>query len=81
MPQCCRVETTNSRAPQCSRFGAAVLCDATALHDMAAMRNIKWSNHLKLNTRKHEQFYHLHRSCGHATEACKQLKEEIYRLI
>ncbi|KAI0526898.1 hypothetical protein KFK09_002491 [Dendrobium nobile] len=43
--------------------------------------SVKWPNPIKSNSGNQEQYCHFHRSCGHTTEACKQLKEEIERLI
>ncbi|XP_020678315.1 uncharacterized protein LOC110096621 [Dendrobium catenatum] len=42
---------------------------------------LKWLNPLKSNTGNADQYCHFHRSRGHTTEACKQLKDEIERLI
>ncbi|KAI0519511.1 hypothetical protein KFK09_006960 [Dendrobium nobile] len=42
---------------------------------------VKWPNPLKPNVGNQEQYCHFHRSRGHTTEACRQLKEEIERLI
>ncbi|KAI0529371.1 hypothetical protein KFK09_001920 [Dendrobium nobile] len=42
---------------------------------------VKWPHPLKLNTENQDQYCHFHRSHGHTTEACRQLKEEIERLI
>ncbi|KAI0515705.1 hypothetical protein KFK09_008371 [Dendrobium nobile] len=43
--------------------------------------SVKWPYPLKPNTGNQEQYCHFHRSRGHTTEACRQLKEEIERLI
>ncbi|PKU67130.1 hypothetical protein MA16_Dca012991 [Dendrobium catenatum] len=43
--------------------------------------SVKWPNPIKSNSGNQEQYCHFHRSRGHTTEACKQLKEEIERLI
>ncbi|KAI0510524.1 hypothetical protein KFK09_011128 [Dendrobium nobile] len=43
--------------------------------------SVKWPYPLKPNAGNQEQYYHFHRSRGHTTEACRQLKEEIERLI
>ncbi|XP_020686560.1 uncharacterized protein LOC110102533 [Dendrobium catenatum] len=42
---------------------------------------MKWPHPLKPNTGNQDQYCHFHHSRGHATEACRQLKEEIERLI
>ncbi|KAL0914614.1 hypothetical protein M5K25_014977 [Dendrobium thyrsiflorum] len=42
---------------------------------------IKWPNPLRPNVGNREQYCHFHRSRGYTTEACKQLKDEIDRLI
>ncbi|KAI0520317.1 hypothetical protein KFK09_007789 [Dendrobium nobile] len=44
-------------------------------------QSVKWPNPLKPNLGNQEQYCHFHCSRGHTTEACKQLKEEIERLI
>ncbi|XP_028549395.1 uncharacterized protein LOC114579338 [Dendrobium catenatum] len=43
--------------------------------------SVKWPYPLKPNVRNQEQYCHFHRSHGHTTEACRQLKGEIERLI
>ncbi|PKU74151.1 hypothetical protein MA16_Dca020127 [Dendrobium catenatum] len=42
---------------------------------------VKWPHPLKPNIGNQDQYCHFHRSHGHTTEACRQLKEEIERLI
>ncbi|XP_028556547.1 uncharacterized protein LOC110112814 [Dendrobium catenatum] len=42
---------------------------------------VKWPHPLKPNTGNQDQYCHFHRSRVHTTEACRQLKEEIERLI
>ncbi|XP_028554626.1 uncharacterized protein LOC114580626 [Dendrobium catenatum] len=42
---------------------------------------VKWPHPLKPNTENQDQYFHFHRSRGHTTEACRQLKEEIERLV
>ncbi|KAL0909137.1 hypothetical protein M5K25_023669 [Dendrobium thyrsiflorum] len=54
---------------------------ANVLMAIRDQENIKWPNPLKTNVGNQEQYCYFHRSRGHTTEACKQLKDEIERLI
>ncbi|KAI0488065.1 hypothetical protein KFK09_027889 [Dendrobium nobile] len=54
---------------------------ANVLMAIRDQESVKWPYPLKPNTGNQEQYCHFHRSRGHTTEACRQLKEEIERLI
>ncbi|KAL0928720.1 hypothetical protein M5K25_000635 [Dendrobium thyrsiflorum] len=48
-------------------------------HPRSAEREVP--NPLKPNTGNQDQYCHFHHSCRHTNEACKQLKDEIKRVI
>ncbi|XP_028547719.1 uncharacterized protein LOC114578584 [Dendrobium catenatum] len=54
---------------------------ANVLMAIRDQENVKWPHPLKPNVGNQEQYCHFHRSRGHTTEACWQLKEEVERLI
>ncbi|KAL0921428.1 hypothetical protein M5K25_008497 [Dendrobium thyrsiflorum] len=69
------------KLPQEKEYTPLNVPRANVLMAIRDQDNVKWPNPLNPNTGNQNQYCHFHRSQGHTTEACKQLKDEIERLI